>query len=402
MFSKIITILAGIVAGMFGAYFILSTPKTALFVDQILNKVELGKLLTTSNEPNMEIDNSRGKIVYGFLPFWLIDKAQEDYSTYLTHLSYFNIVIDSDGSIQKSTAPGESDPGWHALSIGKVDDYLSSAKSKGVNLSLTVFSSDDTKIDSFLSDPQKSAQNLMIDISPLISKYGFTDINLDIEKVSDATAGQRQKYIEFVSEVRKKLPSNVSLTIDVVATSFVKKTNLCDPVSLAKTADYIVIMGYDFHNPGSFVTGPVAPQYGAGVVSEFDIESAVQAAKALTPPDKLILAIPLYGYAWETIGNFPRAAAMPGSAYSISSRSITELLQKCTNCKTTYDETDAETHTIFPDEEGLYQQIFYPDAKSTQIKVNFANDEGLAGIALWALGYEDDNILSPLTGYLKQ
>ena len=37
-----------------------------------------------------------------------------------------------------------------------------------------------------------------------------------------------------------------------------------------------------------------------------------------------------------------------------------------------------------------YHQIFYPDKQSTQVKVQFVKNEGLGGLALWALGYEGE------------
>ena len=159
-------------------------------------------------------------------------------------------------------------------------------------------------------------------------------------------------------------------------------------------------MGYDFHNPGSFVTGPVAPQMGAGIVSEFDIESAIQAALTIVPASKLILAVPLYGYSWETINSNSRSATLPASAYSVSSKTVENLMNDCATCSAEFDKTDEESHIIYKDTEtGMYHQIFFPDRISTQIKVDFAKSQNLGGMALWALGYEDSTILSPLAGY---
>jgi chitinase len=386
MLRKILIIWAGIIAGVFLAYFLVT--KT--------NVLNIGN----KNSSVTDVFKPPQKVVIGFLPFWLIDKAQNDYSPYITQLSYFNVVIDDDGSIQKFTAPGQSDPGWHALFTGKIDDYLLNAKSSGIDLSLTVFSGDDKKIDKFLEDPAGSAQNLINDVGPIMSQYGFTDLNLDIEKVGDATPEERALYTNFVSEVRKRLNPNITITLDAPGIAFVKDKNLSDPKSLAKIVDYIVLMGYDFHNPGSYVTGPVAPESGAGIVSEFDIESAVQAALTQVPAHKLILAVPLYGYSWESINPSPRSAVLPGSAYSISNKSVEELLASCASCSAEFDQTDGESHIIYKDQEtGTYHQIFYPDKVSTQIKVEFAKSQNLGGMALWALGYEGSTILSPLSGF---
>lgn len=394
MIQKILIAWAGVIVGVVVGIFLID--KTNIL--NIGNKDSSLIDLVSPAKSNAPVS----KKVIGFLPFWLIDKAASDYSPYITQLSYFNLVIDGDGTIQKYTSPGESDPGYHSLFSGKVDDYLANAKSKGLELSLTIFSGNDENINKFLEKPELSAQNLITDITPILEEHDFTDLNLDIEKVGDATPDQRKRYVDFVSEVRKLLDQKITITIDVPGISFVKDKNLADPKSLAKIADYIVFMGYDFHNPGSFVTGPVAPQSGAGIVSEFDIESATQAALTQMPASKLILAVPMYGYSWETINPFPRSATMPGSGYSISAKSVDELLASCTTCTSEFDKTDSETHTIYKDEgTGLYHQVFYPNKESTQVKVDFAASQKLGGMALWALGYEDESILTPLAEYLR-
>jgi spore germination protein YaaH len=386
MFQKTLIIWAGIIAGVFLGYFLVT--KT-----NILN-------IGNKNGSVADVFKAPKKIVIGFLPFWLISRAQADYSPYITQLSYFNVTIDSDGKIQKFTSPGESDPGWHTLSTGKVDDYLTIAKKNGIELSLTVFSGDDEKIDKFLEDPAVSAQNLINDLSPVISKYEFSDLNLDIERVGEATLDQRNRYTTFVKEVRNRLDPKITITVDAPGIAFVRDKNLADPAALSKIVDYMVLMGYDFHNPGSFVTGAVAPQTGAGIVSEFDIQSAVQAALTLVPANKLILAVPLYGYSWESLNPVPRAAVLPGSAYSISSRSVEELLSSCATCSAQFNKTDSENYFLYKNTDtNTYQQVFYPDKFSTQIKVDFVKSQNLGGMALWALGYEGANILEPLAGY---
>ncbi|HKB88375.1 MAG TPA: glycosyl hydrolase family 18 protein [Patescibacteria group bacterium] len=383
--KSVFIVWAGIIAGLFLGYFLIT--KT--------NVLSIG----TKNSSISNVFKPPQKIVIGFLPFWLIDKASDDYSSYITQLSYFNVTIDSDGTIQKYTSPGQSDPGWHALFSGKVDSYLANAKSKGINLSLTVFSGDDEKITQLLNDPIYSAANLVHEISPVLLQYGFTDLNLDIEKIADATPTERQNFSNFVSDVRNSLNENITITVDCPPISFVKDKNLCDPKTLSEVSNYIVLMDYDFHNQGSSVTGPVSPQSGAGIGSEFDTESAVQAALSVVPARKLVLATPLYGYSWETINPTPRSAVIPASAFSISTRSIEEFLADCASCSATFDETDQESHYSYKDiGTGTFYQVFYPNKTSMQVKVDFAKSQNLGGMALWALGYEDSVILQPLSG----
>lgn len=344
------------------------------------------------------------KEVIGFLPFWLIDKANQDYSPYITMLSYFNLTIASDGTIQKFTNPTETDPGWGALSSGKVDDYLANSKSKGIKLSLTVFNGDSDSIGSILEDPKTHAQNLVNEVAPIMNQYGFSDLNLDMEEVKEASPEARARFSQFVAEVKKNLSEkgSATLTIDVSPIAFVKNTNLVDPPATVQNVDRVLLMAYDFHNPGSFVTGPVSPETGAGTVSEFDTETAVKVATTIMPPYKLILGIPLYGYAWETINDAPRSAVIPATSLIISNRTVEDFLASCASCSAEFDKVDKETHVIYKDTEtATFHQIFYPDKTATQSKVDYANSQNLGGIGLWALGYEGSTILQPLAGYRR-
>jgi spore germination protein YaaH len=337
----------------------------------------------------------------GFLPFWLINSASSDYSKLINNISVFSLVVDDDGSIKKFEKPSESEPGYFSLINGKFDDIISKTKIDKHKLSLVLFSGKDLDIDNMLHDPVSSAQKLTTDVIPLVEKFGFDEINLDIEKVSDASPEARLKFKEFVSQVRDETNNkHLSLTIDVTASSFVKETNLVDPKSIAEYVDRIIIMAYDFHYMGSAVTGPVAPIGGAGISSEYDTETAIREALRFIKPEKIILGIPLYGYEWESINSFPRSAIIPGTGLIISNRKAEKFLDNCASCEAKLDPIDKETHIIYKDQRtGYYHQIFYPDVNSTKLKLELANKYKLAGVAFWALGYEGSTILGPLSAW---
>ncbi len=365
----------------------------------------VNKFFTSKNQNESlniaSIFEHKGEVI-GFLPYWLLTKANQDYSEYINTLTYFSLSINSDGTIQKYTNPGESEPGYLALKNGKFDSFLASAKEKKVNLSLAVFCSDDEVITQMLENPEESAKNLIDDITPLIDQYGFTDLNLDIEQVKDASPEARLKFTNFVKEVKNNLPENNSiiLSIDISASAFVKNTNLSDPKALVPLVDKIIIMAYDYHYIGSYVTGPVAPLEGAGIVSEFDTQAAVEAALEIVPKEKIILGIPLYGYEWEAIENVPRSAVIPGTGMIISNQRAENFLSSCATCSAVFDNTDKENYIIYKDQEtDTYHHVFYPNEKSTQYKIKLAKQNSLGGIALWALGYEGKTILEPLSSY---
>lgn len=339
--------------------------------------------------------------VIGFLPYWLLTKADSDYAQYLTTLDYFSLTINKDGTIQRLTSPIESEPGYLALKGGKLDPFLKSAKDHGLALSLTVYSGNGENINEFLKDPKTSADNLSRDVIPIMKDYGFTDLNLDVEQVADASPEARLRFTRFAKKIKENLVASAAgtLSVDISAIAFVRDKNLADPTALAALADKIILMAYDYHSTASLVTGPVAPAKGAGIAAEFDAESAVAAALKIMPPAKLILGIPLYGYEWETITDTLHSAVIPGTSLIISNRRAEDFLADCATCSATFNTTDEESAVVYKNPSGTYQQIAFPDKNSTQYKVDFAQKYSLGGIALWALGYEGKTILSPLAAY---
>ena len=344
-----------------------------------------------------DLDFSKKQVI-GFLPYWLVSKAQSDYSSYITTLTYFGLTVDVDGSILTHTSPQESEPGWYALDSGKLDSTLSSAKTKGTALSLLVFNGNTDIIDELLNDPVLHAQRLISEVTPIMQKHQFTDLNLDIEDVSYASDSSRLAFGQFVREVKKGMDTNHlgTLTIDVAPDAFILQ-RLIDIHDLSSVVDYVVVMAYDYHYMGSQVTGPVAPLSGAGTISEYDTVSAIHLARQSLPANKIILGIPLYGYEWETLEEASRSATLPGSGITASTMRIEQLLKDCATCSASFDTEAQEPYLIYTDQEtGTVHQFFYPNAASMQAKFDFAKKEKLGGLALWALGYEDSTILNPL------
>lgn len=342
-----------------------------------------------------------GEQVIGFLPYWLLSKAKTDYSPYITTLTYFGLTIDTDGTILKMQNPQENEPGWYALQSGKADPFLNSATQKKQKLSLLVFNANEASISALMEKPIPHAQNLISDVKPIMQKYKFTDLNLDIESVKIASDEARLRFSQFVKEVKKGMDDNNlgTLTIDISGDSLVKKRliNLADVESFV---DYIVIMAYDYHYIGSQVTGPVAPLFGAGISSEYDTQAAVEIALKTVPAKKIILGIPLYGYEWETIRDATHSATIPSSGQTASTQRISQLLTSCATCSAQIDTEAKENYLIYKDgSTGTFHQIFYPDEKATQAKIDFAKQQKIGGLALWALGYEDLSILEPLKKY---
>lgn len=114
------------------------------------------------------------------------------------------------------------------------------------------------------------------------------------------------------------------------------------------------------------------------------------------------LGLPSYGYSWETLQNTPRSATLPGSGITTSNEKAEQLQKQCSTCTVTHDEVAKEPYVIYKDAETqTYHQLFYPDRKAVQEKVDLVKKSNIAGLAVWALGYEEKGLYEPLAQYKK-
>lgn len=337
--------------------------------------------------------------VIGFFPYWLISKDNKDYTSYLNTISYFGLTIDADGTILKRTKPTETEPGWLAMQSGKINSILNAARQKNLKRSLVIFSGNQENINQLMEDPIKHGQNLIDEISPILTQYGFTDLNLDIENVSVASESARQNFTLLTKTIHDQLQKyndSITLSIDVSPIVLIKPY-LIDVPAISPFVDKVIFMTYDFHYQGSSVTGAVAPINGFGTSAEFDTETSIKEALKILGSEKIILGVPLYGYEWETLLDHPHAAVIPESGITASNSRVEELLATCASCSAQFDLISKESYFIYKDQEtNTFHQFFYPDKQAMQQKVNLVKKYHLGGIALWALGYEGKTILEPL------
>jgi spore germination protein len=339
--------------------------------------------------------------VIGFLPYWLVTKADQDYSRYLTQISYFGLEIGPDAKVVQKVNAKEEEPGWTKLRSTSLQDFFKDPKVKGVEKSLLVHNATEDQIKALIQEPEKHADTLISEVAPLMKQYQFTDLNLDIESFRKASPSAQAQFTSFVHRLHDHLQNEKlgTLTIDIPNTSFFKEV-IIDPVQIEPYVDKAIIMAYDYHYRGSMEAGPVAPVGGGGEVRDFDITQTIQEATKAFPAEKVVLGIPLYGYEWETITPAIGAAVIPGTGVTATGKRAQEKLLNCEHCQIGVEETGKEPFIIFQDQAtSSAHQVFYEDKEAMRQKLKLAEDYKLGGVALWALGYEDQELLEPLAQY---
>ncbi len=346
--------------------------------------------LTTFKFINKLTPNSHDKIVYGFLPYWNLEDAE--IQPEVTNLAYFGLTLQGDGTVMTRGEDG-LEPGYNKLSSDKILDICTEFENteRQVEIVLTLFDNDE--IVALLTNPQAAA-NLNQSLDSLILAYPIKGVNLDIEYSGPVTDQLRQQLTKLVASVNQHLDEkydDINLSIDMYAGA-ASRYQLWDVAAISPHVDYIIVMAYDFHLRSSPTAGPVAPLFGGEEHWDSDINQHLANFLQVVPKEKILLGVPFYGYEWQTTTRDSQAHTFPQSGSTASYKRVQELL-------TQQSELDVQEHwnefalspylSYMKDDEVFV--VYYENSRSLSYKLDYVNQLDLGGIAIWALGYEDNN-----------
>lgn len=333
--------------------------------------------------------------VYGYLPYWSIENIKYLQPDKLTDIAYFGIYLNADGSFRTTLEDGSREPGydlWKNNTTLKM--LITNCEKNGIHISLTVIAHEDATSDKFLNCTACWA-NFMNNLETELKYHGIKGVNLNFEYVEFTEPETADKYTEFAAYVKraleKRIPSS-KLVISTFADSLTKP-RVTKIQELARIADALFIMAYDFHRPSSETAGPVAPIGGAGIQNGYDIMTMLKDYLANSPPNKLILGVPYYGYNW--IVEEPKAYATRiegrddiGFSQAQTYADIMETILEV-KPKILWDDLGQVPYFAYiSPETGATREAYFDNADSLKIKYKLAKDLNLAGVGIWALGYD--------------
>ena len=330
------------------------------------------------------------RVVYGFLPYWNINKTT--IQPELTHLAYFSLNIDSDGSIITS-GDGDGNLGYARLGSDQLLELIQQVKQQNGDFTIVLAQFNSDIIDDIIYS--EAAQDRMLEqLDSVLLAYPISGVNIDFEYNGSVNQKTRDRFSEFVDRVSNHIHTKfqgIQVSIDVYA-SAANQEQIWDIPRIGQSVDYIVVMAYDFHRRSSPLAGPVAPLFGGKDLWSSDISSLLRTFIHYVPREKILLGVPFYGYGWQTTGREAQAHTYPDTGFTASFDFIQELLAR-------RDEIDLEEHWnedalspyISYEEDGETYIVYYENSRSLSYKLDFVNQLDLGGVAIWALGYESDS-----------
>ena len=240
---------------------------------------------------------------------------------------------------------------------------------------------DTSEVISYTSKRNYLIQNLIKQSKAL----GLDGINLDFEQISTDNG---EDYIQFVRELSVACRKNeLVLSVDnYVPTGYTAHYNRKEQGIFA---DYVIIMGYDEHYGGSEVAGSVAS---IGFVKE-GIEMTLEEV----PAEKVINAIPFYTRIWKEENTENGTVSVSSQAAGMER--IENLINE-KNLDTGWNEECAQFYTEYEEDGALYR-IWIENDVSIEEKMKLIQENDLAGVAEWKLGFQKNTVWDVINEYLE-
>ena len=327
------------------------------------------------------------KEVFGFLPYWMMEKADDLNIKLLTDVAYFGLEVDGNGNIVKIDQEGKALSAWAIWNNDKkLEAFIKKAKKNRtrVHLVLKNFSADN--ISQLVQSPDAS-YNFINNALYLVNSKSLDGINLDFEYIGTPDKKVIDGFSLLVANLNKELKRQypkakltISTFVDAAA-----NTRLHDVEMLAQSSDALVIMGYDFKVPSSPQAGPIAPMEGYGINLMGFMSSYLEKVAS----EKLILAVGYYGYDWPVMTSDPNGKVISGDVKAIP---YAQLMEATQNTKIQWDEKSQTPWYSYIDREtGKTRMVHFENSRSLGIKYDFINQKHLRGLGIWALGYDGRN-----------
>ncbi len=313
--------------------------------------------------------DSNGFQVIGWMP--MIDVPDQKNTVnnnfdVFTGLSPFIYSLEPDGTIKKH---GD-------IFDEEMKEKLKNSDKKNIPTITNNFD-DNSKGTAVVMDWRKRKKNIDMIISE-IKENDYDGIDIDFENLDAKAREDFSQYIKVLGKEIHQIDKILSVTLQAKQSDDESWLQAYDFEKLGEVADQIRIMTYD-HSRTNTQPGPIAP-----------IKWMVKAltyAQSKVDPLKVIAGLPFYAYDWCTEGMCENR----GLVYDGVKNIIDE-----NNIEVEWDDEAKCPWFYYKDDKGNPHTVYFENERSITEKINVIKKLGIAGIAIWRLGNEDQGNFNPL------
>ena len=322
---------------------------------------------------------------------------------HLTHINYAFARIDPDTLTMELEDPAHDKKNLSALRKLREEH-------PGLKLLISVGGWSDSQYFSDAVSTASRRERFAESCVAFVEEQRLDGVDLDWEyPVSGGAAGNihrpedRQNFTKLLRELRARLDrqgrrdgKDYSLTIAGAAGSW-----YLDQIEAAKVADivdHIFLMGYDFHGPWERYADFNAPLYapsGASPQGRTGVAASLEAyLKKGVPAEKIVLGMPLYGYAYQGVSS--KSNGLYSTYTSVRSVSYRTLKRSYLSNAAYRQLRHGEAQVPYLYGERTF--ISYDDETSLAAKAGLARELGLGGIGFWEISQDDGGTLMAAAG----
>ncbi len=211
-----------------------------------------------------------------------------------------------------------------------------------------------------------------------VLRYELDGIDIDFEGMGQAS---RDAFSQFMADLAADLHARGKILSAALYSKTSEPGGFSGPQShdyaaLGRSVDRFKIMLYGH-------SGPVAPtSY---------IENAVTFAKTVVPASKIYVGVPFFG--WNR---------KPDGSKTSLTQSSAEALARTVGKTPTRHAASGEATFTYVDSTGVTHTVFFQDAEAIAVKCRTTKRLGVAGIAIWRLGGDKQDIWDAIEAELRQ
>lgn len=325
---------------------------------------------TFSKEINNTQNDTLVKRVFGYFPYW----AGSNYLNYqwdlLSDLCFFSYEVDPVTGNPLTVYDWDTSPAIDSAFANEVK----------VHLCVTLFSSHHT----FFQNPD-AQQTLISNIISLIQSRGAHGVNMDIEALPSSLGNEFTDFIIDLNDQMNEVLPEAEISIAFPAVNW---SGTFDIPVLNQNIDFFMVMAYDYYWNGSSQAGPVSPLYSMTDYYDYSFSKTISYYQSQgVQNNKLIMGVPYYARQWATEGQFaPSARVGYGTAYTY------RLIKSNSSGNYSSENLHIEPNSLSPYysyQNNGWVQCFVDNVYSLGKKYDQVNRRNLAGIGIWALGYDN-------------